>query len=165
MRVSNFDALKVQDTVLAIACTPSDPLDCIAVGLNGLIVRGDGTRWRLQALPDAAPEHTHITGVAFDGRTPLLATTDGLYVGAASGDGYARDDDLRARMAAAGLPAAVRTVATVAGGGVVGRRSVRARQRHGGVAPDRCAAGAAPLRPRRLPHRGRRGPGDRVRDV
>ena len=118
VRVANFDALQVEDTVLAIACTPADPLDCVAVGLDGLIVRGDGTNWRIQHLPDAAPEHTHITGVAFDGRTPLLATTDGLYVGQAAGDDYVRDDDLRARMAAAGLPAAVRTVATVAGGGV-----------------------------------------------
>ena len=85
MRVVNFDASAESRTrVLAIACTPSDPLDCIAVGLDGLIVRGDGTSWRVQALPDSAPEHTHITGVAFDGRTPLLATTDGLYVGAAT---------------------------------------------------------------------------------
>ena len=52
MRVTNFDDLKVQNTILAIACTPSDPLDCIAVGLDGLIVRGDGTNWRIQALPD-----------------------------------------------------------------------------------------------------------------
>ncbi len=117
MRVVNFDALRVQDTVLAIACTPSDPLDCVAVGLDGLIVRGDGTNWRVQALPASAPEHTDITGVAFDGRTPLLATTDGLYVGG-DGDDYARDDDLRARMTAAGLPAAVSRVATVAGGGI-----------------------------------------------
>jgi hypothetical protein len=117
MRVTNFDGLKVQDTLVAIACTPSDPLDCVAVGPEGLIVRGDGFSWRVQALPVTAPEHTHVTGVAFDGRTPLLATTDGLYVG--TGDAYVRDDDLRARMVAAGLPAAVRTVATVAGGGVV----------------------------------------------
>ncbi|MDA0183651.1 hypothetical protein OJ997_25305 [Solirubrobacter phytolaccae] len=120
MRVVNFDALKIEDTVLALACTPSDPLDCIAVGLNGLIVRGDGYNWRVLSLPATAPDPTHITGVAFNGRTPLLATTDGLYVGEPSGggDAYTRDDDLRARMAAAGLPAAVRTVATVAGGGV-----------------------------------------------
>lgn len=116
-RITNFEELEVRNTVLAIACTPTDPLDCVAVGLNGLIARGDGFRWRLQALPDAAPEPTHVTGVAFDERTPLLATTDGLYV--ASGDGYARDEDLRARMTAAGLSGAVRTVATVAGGGVV----------------------------------------------
>ena len=81
-------------------------------------MRGDGTNWRIQALPATAPKPTHITGVAFDGRTPLLATTDGLYVGEASGDAYVRDDDLRARMTAAGLPAAVRTVATVADGGI-----------------------------------------------
>jgi hypothetical protein len=117
MRMVNFDALRVQDTVLAIACTPSDPLDCVAVGLDGLIVRGDGLSWRVQALPDSAPEHTHITGVAFDGRTPLLATTDGLYVGG-DGDGYARDDGLRARMLAAGLTGAVSRVVTVAGGGI-----------------------------------------------
>jgi hypothetical protein len=117
MRIVNFDELRVQDTVLAIACTPSDPLDCIAVGRDGLIVRGDGMTWGIHALPDSAPEHTHITSVAFDGRRPLLATTDGLYVGG-DGDDYARDDDLRARMTAAGLPAAVSRVATVAGGGV-----------------------------------------------
>ncbi|WP_270006397.1 hypothetical protein [Solirubrobacter deserti] len=117
-RLTNFDALTDRNVVLAVACTPSDPLDCVAVGLEGLIARGDGFNWRLQALPDSAPEPTHITGVAFDGRTPLLATTDGLYVGNASGDGYARDEDLRSRMATAGLPAAVRTVATVADGGV-----------------------------------------------
>ena len=81
-------------------------------------MRGDGTNWRILALPATAPAPTHITGVAFDGRTPLLATTDGLYVGEASGDAYVRDDDLRARMTAAGLPAAVRTVATVADGGI-----------------------------------------------
>ena len=76
------DELEVQNTVLAIACTPSDPLDCVAVGLDGLIVRGDGTNWRVQALPEiGAGARPHITGVAFDGRTPLLATTDGLYVG------------------------------------------------------------------------------------
>ena len=119
MRVTNFRELKVQNTVLAIACTPSDPLDCVAGGLDGLIVRGDGTNWRIQALPATAPKPTHITGVAFDGRTPLLATTDGLYVGDAS----ARR--LRARRRSsrphdrAGLPAAVRTVATVADGGIV----------------------------------------------
>ena len=120
MRIENFDALRVQDTVLAIACTPTDPLDCVAVGRDGLIVRGDGMSWRVLALPDSAPEHTDITGVAFDGHTPLLATTDGLYVGEQSGagDAFARDDDLRARMSAAGLPAAVSRVATVADGGV-----------------------------------------------
>ncbi len=117
LRVVNFDALKIQDTVLAIACTPSDPLDCIAVGLDGLIVRGDGTNWRVQALPDSAPEHTDITGVAFDGRRPLLATTDGLYVGG-DGNDYARDDDLRARMIGAGLTGTVSRVVTVTGGGV-----------------------------------------------
>ena len=116
MRVTNFRDLKVENTIIAIACTPSDPLDCVAGGLDGLIVRGDGRNWRILALPATAP--THITGVAFDGRTPLLATTDGLYVGEASGDAYVRDDDLRARMTAAGLPAAVRTVATVADGGI-----------------------------------------------
>lgn len=116
IRLTTFDELEVQHTVTAIACTPSDPLDCVAVGLDGLIARGDGTTWRLQALPATAPKPTHITGVAFDGRTPLLATTDGLYAGA--GDGYVRDEDLRARMVGAGLPPAVRTVATVAGGGV-----------------------------------------------
>ena len=162
--VSNFRELEFQHTILAIACTPSDPLDCVAAGLEGLIVRGDGTNWRIQALPATAPTPTHITGVAFDGRTPLLATTDGLYVADASGEGYVRDDDLRARMAAAGLPAAVRTVATVADGGSRGRRSVRARQRHGAVAPDRGAAGSPPVRARRVPRPGRCRPFDRVRD-
>ena len=115
----NFDALPVEATVMAIACTPSDPLDCVAVGLDGLIVRGDGTSWSVQSLPSSAPDGTDITGVAFDGRTPLLATTDGLYRGAESPGSYERDDDLRDRMRAAGLPAAVRVVATVDGGGVV----------------------------------------------
>ena len=60
MRVANFDALRVQDTVLAIACTPSDPLDCIAVGLDGLIVRGDGTSWRVQVAAGlGAGAHRH----------------------------------------------------------------------------------------------------------
>ncbi|WP_445149477.1 hypothetical protein [Baekduia sp. Peel2402] len=117
----NFDALPVQATVLAIACTPSDPLDCVAVGRDGLIVRGDGKSWTIQFLPQSAPDHTDITGVAFDGRTPLLATTDGLYRGQPSGEGdsYTRDDDLPTRMHAAGLPTAVSQVATVEGGGVI----------------------------------------------
>ncbi len=69
--------------MLAIACTPSDPLDCVAVGRDGLIVRGDGAHWTIQSLPGSAPDHTDITGVAFEDRIPLLATTDGLYRGEA----------------------------------------------------------------------------------
>ena len=156
----------VQDTMLAIACTPSDPLDCVAVGLDGLIVRGDGTNWRVPvAARDGAGAAPHITGVAFDGRTPLLATTDGLYVGRRRPAAYVRDDDLRARMTAAGLPA----------GGAHGRdrrrrrrrrrRPLRARHPRGALAADERAAGPAPVRPRRLPRHGRSRAVDRVRDA
>ena len=71
------------------------------------------TNWSIQSLPSSAPAGTDITAVAFDGRTPLLATTDGLYRGSEASGDYARDDELRDGMRTAGLPAAVRVVATV----------------------------------------------------
>ena len=78
---------------------------------------------------------------------------------------YVRDDDLRARMRAAGLPAAVTQGRDRRRRRRDGRRALRARQRDGAVAGHRRAAGAASVRARRLPRRGRQRPGDRVRDA
>ena len=103
----------------AIACTPSDPLECVAVGLNGLIVRGDGTNWNVQPLPGSAPAGTDITGVAFDGRTPLLATTDGLYRGTDRPASTSATTSCATGCAGRPARAAVTRVATVDGGGVV----------------------------------------------
>ncbi|MDX6702066.1 MAG: hypothetical protein QOF26_2292 [Baekduia sp.] len=65
-------------TFLDVACTAADPLVCVAVGLDGLVVRGDGSTWSVERLPgDGA--HADITGVAFAGQTALLATSKGLY--------------------------------------------------------------------------------------
>ena len=36
LRIDTFDGLKRQNTVLALACTASDPVDCVAVGLGML---------------------------------------------------------------------------------------------------------------------------------
>ena len=164
-RLTNFRELEVQNTTLAIACTPSDPLDCVAAGLDGLLVRGDGTNWRFQALPETAPKPTHITGVAFDGRTPLLATTDGLYVGASVGR------RLRARRRSSRPD----DRAGPARGGAHGRDRRRRWHRGGGrfvrdsaAAPWRPTTAPLDLHPYALaayPRHGRSRAVDRVRDV
>ena len=78
-RSSPYDDLPVEATLLAVACTATDPLECTAVGRNGLIVRGDGSAGTSSTCPPTAPAATDLTSVAYDGRTPLAATTDGLY--------------------------------------------------------------------------------------
>ena len=126
-RLVNFDELEVQDTAARDRVHAVRPARLHRRRPR----RPDRARRRHElARPGAARRRrrsrTDITGVAFDGRTPLLATTDGLYVGEATGDAYVRDDDLRARMAAAGLPAR----------GAHGRD--RRRRRHRGRRPLRA---------------------------
>ena len=116
--LSTYRDLPVQATLLAVACSATDPLECTAVGRNGLIVRGNGTRWHIEHLPDAVPEATDITSVAYDGRTPLAATTAGLFMGGADGR-WTRDDALHSALEADHRPAAVSRVATEPGGGTV----------------------------------------------
>ena len=156
-----YEGLPVEATLLAVACNATDPVECTAVGRNGLIVRGDGTRWHVEQLPGDAPATTDITSVAYDGRTPLAATTAGLYRG--DGDGrWTRDEGLHAALEASGRPPAVVRVATEPGGGTV----VDGRfERDAPTAPwrrDERAAGAASRGDRRLPRR-RPGPDDRLR--
>ncbi len=117
-QLTTYDDLPVEATLLAVACTATDPLECTAVGRNGLIVRGDGLRWHVERLPTEAPSATDITSVAYDGRTPLVATTNGLYHGDAAGR-WTRDAALHDALEAAGRPAAVERVATEPGGGTV----------------------------------------------
>jgi hypothetical protein len=94
-------------TFLDVACTAEDPLVCVAVGLDGLVVRGDGTAWSIERLPgDGA--HADITGVAFAGQTALLATSKGLYTG--------QDGDWRADPT---ITSAVSTVDGLPDGGAV----------------------------------------------
>ena len=117
-QLSRYEALPVEATLLAVACTGAGPLECTAVGRNGLIVRGDGKAWHVEHLPAETPAATNVTSVAYDGRTPLAATTDGLYAGSDDGH-WSRDDTLRALLEAAGRPATVERVATEPGGGTV----------------------------------------------
>ena len=161
-RSSTYDALPVEATLLAVACNAADPLECTAVGRNGLIVRGDGQSWHVEHLPGAsAPDGTDITSVAYDGRTPLVATTDGLYRG--DGDGrWTRDDALRAALEAAGRPPAVVRVATEPGGGTV----VDGRfERDAPTAPWRATSAPLELLPVAIAAYPRRrpGPDDRLR--
>ncbi|MDA0159990.1 hypothetical protein OM076_06940 [Solirubrobacter ginsenosidimutans] len=142
-QVSRYDDLPVEATLLAIACTTADPLDCTAVGRDGLIVRGDGKRWKVEHLPAETPSATDLTSVAYDGRTPLVATTDGLYAGDDDGH-WTRDDALRAQLEAAGRPAAVERVATEPGGGTVVDGSF---ERDAPTAPWRATSAPLDLHP------------------
>ena len=116
--VETYDDLPVEATLLAIACNANDALECTAVGRNGLIVRGNGLQWHVEHLPAGVPAATDLTSVAYDGRTPLVATTAGLFQGDGDGE-WTRDDALQTALSDAGLPPAVTRVATEPGGGTV----------------------------------------------
>ena len=127
-----WEGLPTSAVLLDVACTREDPLECTAVGRDGLVMRGDGTTWTQDKLPGAAA-HADITSVRYSGRTVLLATSEGLYTG--DGGTYAADPTITGR---------VRVLATVAGGGAV----VDGRwERDRADAPWRRAAGPLELNP------------------
>jgi hypothetical protein len=102
-----WEELPVGAVLLDVACTREDPLECTAVGRDGVVMRGDGTTWKQEHLPGPGA-HADITSVRYSGRVALLATSEGLYAG--GGGTYEADPT---------ITGPVRVLATVAGGGAV----------------------------------------------
>ncbi|WP_022929851.1 hypothetical protein [Patulibacter americanus] len=111
------ERLPREATPLDIACTRDGDLECVTGGRAGLLLRGDAEVWATDRLPGAAAD-AEITGVAYDGRVAVVATSAGLFRHAGDGQ-WVRDEDLGARMAAAGQEPGVDVVATEPGGGTV----------------------------------------------
>ena len=103
-----YEGLERTATLLDVACTRSDPLECLAVGRDGLVVRGDGERWSVERLPGAGAR-ADATSVRYAGRAALIATSAGLYTSEPAGP-WRREPQ---------IPGGVRVVDALEDGGAV----------------------------------------------
>ena len=141
--VEAYNDLPIEATLLDVACSASDPLECTAVGRKGLIVRGDGRKWHIEHLPRALrPPPTSPASPTTGGRRwwrPPTASTGVM----ATAAGRATRICARRWRARGGRPrwSASRPSRRRHGR----RRALRARRRDGAMARDERASGPVPV--------------------